>query len=162
MGFGGSSVLAGQVARERKDRKQLSVSSRIFLKNGEMYKAGEPLRQPELAATLKRIAKNGAAEFYRGETARMLVSDMNALGGLITMEDLAQYQPKVREVLRAQYLLDGHNWEVLSSPPPSSGGVAIIEALNMLKTVPLKGWDDVSSVHVVAETMRRRFLDGAG
>src|SRR5260221_10752503 len=160
-GFVVSSALAGEFTREKKDLQQFPVSSRIFLKNGEMYKAGEPLRQPELAATLKRIAKNGAAEFYRGETARMLVSDMNALGGLITMEDLAQYQPKVREVLRAQYLLDGHNWEVLSSPPPSSGGVAIIEALNMLKTVPLKGWDDVSSVHVVAETMRRVFADRA-
>ncbi len=160
-GFAVSSALAGEFTREKKDLQQFSVSSRIFLKNGEMYKAGETLRQPELAATLKRIAKNGAAEFYRGETARMLVGDMNALGGLITMEDLAQYQPKVREVLRAQYILDGHNWEVLSSPPPSSGGVAIIEALNMLKTVPLKGWDDTESVHVVAETMRRVFADRA-
>jgi len=80
-------------------------------------KRGETLRQPELAATLKRIAKNGAAEFYHGETARMLVSDMAALGGLITMDDLAQYQPKVREALRAKYTIDGHSWEVLSSPP---------------------------------------------
>src|SRR5882724_4831842 len=160
-GFAVSSALAGEFAREKKDLQQFSVSNRIFLKNGEMYKAGETLRQPELAATLKRIAKNGAAEFYRGETARIMVSDMNALGGLVTMEDLAQYRPKVREVLRAQYILDGHNWEVFSSPPPSSGGVAIIEALNMLKNVPLKGWDDVSSVHVVAETMRRVFADRA-
>ena len=119
------------------------------------------MRQPELTATLKRIAKNGAAEFYRGETARLMVQDMAALGGLVTMEDLAQYQPKVREVLRAKYALDGHNWEVISSPPPSSGGVAIIEALNILKNVPLKGWDDTESVHQVAETMRRVFADRA-
>ena len=66
-----------------------------------MYLEGETLRQPELAATLKRIAKNGAAEFYRGETARMLVLDMAALGGLITTEDLASYQPKVREATRS-------------------------------------------------------------
>src|SRR5438477_5418182 len=91
----------------------------------------------------------------------MLVRDMSALGGLVTLEDLAQYQPKVREVLRAKYAIDGHAWEVLSSPPPSSGGVAIIEALNMLKSFPLKGWDDIESVHMVAETMRRVFADRA-
>jgi len=160
-GYPVSAKLAKEFKEERKDLQKFSVSSRIFLKNGEMYKPGETLRQPELAATLKRIAKNGASEFYRGETARMLVRDMAALGGLITMDDLAEYQPKVREVLRAKYALDGHNWEVLSSPPPSSGGVAMIEALNMLKNVPLKGWDDLESVHVVAETMRRVFADRA-
>ena len=160
-GYPVSAKLAKEFKEERKHLQKFSVSSRIFLKNGEMYKPGETLRQPELAATLKRIAKNGASEFYRGETARMLVRDMAALGGLITMDDLAQYQPKVREVLRAKYVLDGHNWEVLSSPPPSSGGVAMIEALNMLKNVPLMGWDDLESVHVVAETMRRVFADRA-
>jgi gamma-glutamyltranspeptidase / glutathione hydrolase len=156
-----SPKLAREFKEERKDLQKFSASSSIFLKNGEMYKPGETLRQPELTATLKRIAKNGSGEFYRGETARMLVRDMAALGGLITMDDLAQYQPKVRQVLRAKYALDGHSWEVLSSPPPSSGGVAMIEALNMLKTVPLKGWDDPASVHIVAETMRRVFADRA-
>ena len=156
-----SAKLAHEFLEEKRDLQNFSVSSRIFLKNGEMYKPGETLRQPELAAALKRIAKNGAAEFYRGETARMLVSDMTALGGLITMDDLARYQPKAREVLRAKYLIDGHNWEVLSSPPPSSGGVAMIEALNILKTFPIKGWDDLESVHMVSETMRRVFADRA-
>jgi gamma-glutamyltranspeptidase / glutathione hydrolase len=160
-GFLVSEKLAQEFKYQRKDLQKFSVSSRIFLKDGAMYNAGETLRQPELAATLKRIAKDGAAEFYRGETARMMVQDISALGGLITMEDLAQYQPKVREVLRAKYALDGHNWEVISSPPPSSGGVAIIEALNILKNVPLKGWDDTESVHEVVETMRRVFADRA-
>ena len=160
-GYPVSAKLTKEFKEERKDLQKFSASSRIFLKNGEMFKPGETLLQPQLAATLKRIAKNGSAEFYRGETARMLVQDMAALGGLITMDDLAQYQPKVREVLRAKYALDGHNWEVLSAPPPSSGGVAMIEALNMLKTVPLKGWDDTASVHIVAETMRRVFADRA-
>jgi gamma-glutamyltranspeptidase/glutathione hydrolase len=126
-----------------------------------MFRAGDTLKQPELAATLKRIAKNGAADFYRGETAKMIVDDMQRMGGLITLEDLAQYQPKVREALHANYQLDGHRWDVISSPPPSSGGVAIIEALNMLQSVPLKGWDDAQSVHMVAETMRRAFADRA-
>ncbi len=160
-GFPISEKLAREFQGEKKELQQFSVSSRIFLKDREMYKAGETLQQPELAATLQRIAKNGAAEFYRGETAHMLVRDMSSLGGLITLDDLAQYQPKVREVLRAKYLIDGHKWEVLSSPPPSSGGVAMIEALNTLKNFPLKGWDDIESVHLVAETMRRVFADRA-
>jgi gamma-glutamyltranspeptidase / glutathione hydrolase len=82
-------------------------------------------------------------------------------GGLISLDDLANYAPKVREVLHANYETGGHSWDVLTSPPPSSGGVAIIEALNMLRGVPLKGWDDVESVHMVAETMRRIFADRA-
>jgi gamma-glutamyltranspeptidase/glutathione hydrolase len=126
-----------------------------------LLRSGDTLKKPELAATLKRIAKNGAEEFYGGETARMIVGDMAKSGGLITLEDLAAYKPRVREVLRGKYESGGHQWEVVTSPPPSSGGVAIIEALNMLKDVPLKGWDDVESVHMVAETMRRVFADRA-
>jgi len=160
-GYPVSAKLAHEFQEEKRDLQKFSVSNRIFLKNGEMYTPGDTLRQPELAATLKRIAKNGAAEFYRGETARMLVQDMAALGGLIELDDLAQYQPKVRQVIRAKYEFDGHKWDVLSSPPPSSGGIAIIEALNMLKNVPLKGWDDLTSVHMVSETMRRVFADRA-
>jgi len=160
-GFPVSEKLARGLERERPDLQRFSISRRIFLHDGELFRAGDTFRQPELAATLKRIAKNGAAEFYRGETARMIADDMARLGGLITLQDLANYKPKVREVLRAKYKSEGHEWEVLTSPPPSSGGVAIIEALNMLEDVPLKGWDDVESVHRVAETMRRIFADRA-
>ncbi|HWZ97619.1 MAG TPA: gamma-glutamyltransferase [Candidatus Dormibacteraeota bacterium] len=160
-GFAISPKLASEFASERKDLQRFSVSRRIFLKNGVMYVPGETFKQPELAATLRRIAKNGAAEFYRGETAHMLVSDMAQLGGLISLEDLANYQPKVREALHAHYEIDGHKWDVFSAPPPSSGGVAVIEALNMLEGVPLKGWDDAESVHVTAEVMRRVFADRA-
>jgi gamma-glutamyltranspeptidase / glutathione hydrolase len=160
-GFRVSDKLAREFAEEKPGLERFPLSRKIFLGDGQMLQAGATLRQPELAATLKRIAKNGAADFYRGETARMLVADMAKSGGLITLEDLAQYRPKVREVLRAKYESAGHAWEVLTSPPPSSGGVAIIEALNMLKDVPLKNWDDVESVHMVAETMRRVFADRA-
>ena len=160
-GFPVSRKLAREFAEERRDLQRYSVSRRIFLKNGAMYGEGETLQQPELAATLKRIAKNGAADFYRGETARTLVRDMAALGGLITMEDLANYQPKVREALHAQYQLDGHKWDVIAAPPPSSGGIAVIEALNMLDGVKLKSWDDARSVHIMAEVMRRVFADRA-
>lgn len=160
-GFPVSEKLARQLDGERPELQQFTVSRRIFLNDGKMFHAGDTFKQPELAATLKRIAKNGAAEFYRGETAQMIVDDMKRMGGLITLEDLAQYQPKVRQALHATYELDGHNWDVISSPPPSSGGVAIIEAMNMLQGVPLKGWDDPVSVHMVVETMRRVFADRA-
>ena len=160
-GFAISPKLASEFAEERKDLQRFSISQRIFLKDGAMFHAGETLKQPELAATLRRIAKNGAADFYRGETARLLVGDMARLGGLITIEDLANYRPKVREPLHAHYEIDGHKWDVIGSPPPSSGGVAVIEALNMLDGVPLKGWDDAASVHVTAEVMRRVFADRA-
>ncbi|HKW56597.1 MAG TPA: gamma-glutamyltransferase [Candidatus Acidoferrum sp.] len=160
-GFPVSEKLARQLQAQRPDLQRFSVSRRIFLNDGEMYKPGDTFKQPELAATLKRIAKNGAAEFYSGETAKMIADDMQRMGGPITLEDLAQYQPKVRQVLSANYEIDGHKWEVITSPPPSSGGVAIIEALNMLRGVPLKGWDDLESVHMVVETMRRVFADRA-
>jgi len=160
-GFPVSEKLARQLDGERPVLQQFTVSRRIFLNDGKMFHAGDTFRQPELAATLKRISKNGAAEFYRGETAQMIVDDMKRMGGLITLEDLAQYQPKVRQALHANYELDGHKWDVITSPPPSSGGVAIIEAMNMLQGVSLKGWDDAQSVHMVVETMRRVFADRA-
>src|SRR5437870_2961650 len=88
-GFPISEKLAREFDWERPGLQQFSLSARIFLNAGQMFKAGDSLRQPELAATLKRIAKNGAAEFYRGETARMLARDMARMGGLITLDDLA-------------------------------------------------------------------------
>ncbi len=160
-GFPITEKLVREFEEERPGLQQFSMSSRIFLNDGKRYKVGDTFRQLELAQTLKRIAKNGAAEFYQGETAQMLARDMAALGGLVTLEDLAHYQPKVREVIHANYTIDGHKWEIISSPPPSSGGVAVVEALNMLQDVPLKGWEDPQSVHMVAEAMRRAFADRA-
>jgi len=160
-GFVVSARLAKDLEEEQKDLQKFALSRKIFLNEGKLYHAGETLRQPELAATLKRIAAKGSQDFYRGETARMIVEDAQRSGGLITLDDLAHYTPKVREALHADYQSGGHQWTVLTSPPPSSGGVAVIEALNMLKDVPLKGWDDVESVHMVAETMRRVFADRA-
>src|SRR5437660_845221 len=160
-GFPISKRLAQEFEEHRPALQRFAVSRQIFLNDGKMFQAGDTFRQPELAATLKRIARKGAAEFYIGETAHALVDEVSRLGGLISLDDLAKYQPKVREVLQAKYESNGHAWEVLTSPPPSSGGVAVIEALNMLQSVPLKGWDDVESVHLVAEVMRRVFADRA-
>ena len=160
-GFPVSEKLARQFAEERADLQQFPMSSHIFLNDGKMYREGDIFRQPALAATLKRIAKKGPAEFYRGKTAHILARDMATGGGLVTMDDLAHYQPKIRDVLHGSYAFDGQRWEVLSAPPPSSGGVAVIEALNILQSVPLKGWDDPQSVHMVVEAMRRVFADRA-
>jgi gamma-glutamyltranspeptidase/glutathione hydrolase len=140
---------------------RFATSRRIFLKMGSLYEPGEILRQPELAATLRRIARNGPAEFYRGQTAHDLAKEVQREGGLITLEDLAHYQVKIREPLTAAYKVNGHDWEVITSPPPSSGGVAMIEALNILAPVELKSWDDPQSVHWVIEAMRRIFADRA-
>ena len=82
-------------------------------------------------------------------------------GGLISLEDLAAYTPKIREPLRATYHYRGHEWQLITSPPPSSGGIAMIEALNILDPIELKNWDDAQSVHWMAEAMRRAFADRA-
>lgn len=160
-GFPVSEKLARELTAHRARLEKFSASQRIFLNGGTLYKPGDTFRQPELAATLERIARKGSAEFYRGETARMIADDMARFGGLITLKDLATYKPKTREVLRASYEQGGHKWDVMTAPPPSSGGVALIEALNMLQDVPLKNWDDPASVHMVAEVMRRVFADRA-
>src|SRR5882762_1780612 len=95
-GFPVSEKLVREFAEERASLQEFPVSRHIFLNDGKPYRAGDILRQPALAATLKRIAKKGPAEFYRGKTAQMLARDMAAAGGLITMDDLAHYQPKIR------------------------------------------------------------------
>lgn len=141
--------------------ERFPASRRIFLNGGSFYNPGDTFKQPELAATLRRIAKTGPEEFYRGKTARDLAEEMQRSGGLITLDDLARYTAKIREPLAADYSSGGHNWEILTSPPPSSGGVAAIEMLNILVPVDLKSWDDPESVHWVIEAMRRAFADRA-
>ncbi len=160
-GFPVSEKLAASLRAARPQLERFSTSRRILLKDGALYAPGDIFRQPELAATLRRIARGGAAEFYRGETARQLAEEMARMGGLITREDLAGYRAKIREPLRAMYKISGDEWEIISSPPPSSGGVALIEALNILSEVELKSADDPQAIHWVAETLRRVFADRA-
>ncbi len=160
-GFPVSEKLAGSLRAARPRLERFSVSRRIFLKDGELFAPGDILRQPELAATLRRIARGGAAEFYRGQTGRELADEVARMGGLLTREDLAGYHAKIREPLRAKYRANGHEWEVISSPPPSSGGVAMIEALNILTDVELRSWDDLQTIHWVTEALRRVFADRA-
>lgn len=160
-GFPVSERLSDLLSESGQVLGRFATSRRIFLKKGSLYEPGEVLQQPELAATLKRIARNGPAEFYHGQTAHDLAREMQREGGLISLEDLGRYQVKIREPLTANYKVNGHEWELITSPPPSSGGIATIEALNILAPIDLKSWDDAQSVHWVVEAMRRVFADRA-
>ncbi len=132
---------------------------RIFLRDGNFYNEGEIFRQPELAATLARIQRSGPKEFYEGYTAKLIVADMKRHNGLITMDDMRGYVAKEREPLRGTYR--GH--EVISMPPPSSGGAVLLEMLNILEGFDLAKYDWASSErhHVTVEAMRRAFADRA-
>lgn len=135
-------------------------SKRIFLRNGKLYEEGETFKQPELAATLERLSKEGPREFYEGRTARLLAATMKQhANGWITLDDLKNYQAKEREPLRTMYR--GH--EIITMPPPSSGGIALIEMLNILSRYDLKamGFNSSRELHVKVEAMRRAFADRA-
>jgi len=139
--------------------KKHPASLAQFSKDGAPYEMGDVLKQPDLARTLQRIADDGPDGFYRGETAALIEKEMKANAGLITRADLEAYDVKVRAPLRGTYR--GH--EVLSMPPVSSGGTALIEMLNILEGYDLaaKGFGSASGVHLVAEAMRRAYADRA-
>jgi gamma-glutamyltranspeptidase / glutathione hydrolase len=135
-------------------------TNRIFLRNGNLYAEGEMMRQPDLAATLQRIQVRGAREFYEGETARLIAKDMQANGGLITAEDLKNYKPVIREPLRGTY----RGYELITAPPPSSAGIALLEMFNILELQDVKalGYHSADHIHLVIESMKRAFADRAG
>jgi gamma-glutamyltranspeptidase / glutathione hydrolase len=141
------------------EMKKYPASVAQFSRNGVPYEMGDVLKQPELGRTLERIADRGPAGFYEGETAALIEKEMRAGGGLITRADLAAYRAIRREPLRGSY----RGYDVLSMPPPSSGGTALIEMLNVLEGYDLKekGFGGAATVHLVAETMRRAFADRA-
>jgi gamma-glutamyltranspeptidase/glutathione hydrolase len=134
-------------------------SRRIFLRDGNFYGEGERLVQTELAATLSRIKRLGPREFYEGKTASLIAQDMRANGGLITARDLKEYAPTIRKPLKGTY----RGFEILTMPPPSSGGTALLEMLNVLEHFNMKelSHNSSDSVHVLVETMRRAFADRA-
>lgn len=134
-------------------------SRRIFQRDGNYYQEGDILRQPELAATLERLEKRGPREFYEGETARRIAAAMAANGGLITLEDLKGYRPVEREPLRGSY----RGYEIVTFPPPSSGGIVLLNVLNQLEGDNLAALGPGSSEanHLLIETMRRAFADRA-
>jgi gamma-glutamyltranspeptidase/glutathione hydrolase len=156
-GFG----LTAEDAKDLRDDKHLAQfpeSRRIFQRDGNYYKAGEVFKQPDLARTLKRIATN-PDDFYHGAMARELAASMQKGGGLITVDDLAQYEVKEREAVRGSY----RGYEIISAPPPSSGGTALIEILNILEGYDLAKFRGrtTPAVHLTLEAFQRAFFDRA-
>lgn len=158
-GFVLSHARAASLAGALPAMARYPASVAAFSKAGVPYAAGERFRQPDLAVTLERIADDGPDGFYRGRTAALMAREMEAQGGLITEADLAAYQPRAREPIRGAY----RGYEVLSMPPPSSGGVTLVQMLNVLEGYDLRaaGHGSALNVHRIAEAMRRGFADRA-
>src|ERR1700716_2086769 len=154
-------ALTWQEAHDLQHDKHLgkfAESRRIFQRDGNYYKSGEIFRQPDLARTLERIAEK-PDDFYHGAMARELAMALQKGGGLITAEDMAQYEVKEREPVRGTY----RGYEVISAPPPSSGGTVLIESLNILEAYNLAKLENRSaqSIHFTIEAFRRAFFDRA-
>jgi len=158
-GFDVPTGLAGSLSSALNYFKPYPASIAAYSKSGQPYTVGEKIRQADLGRTLARIRDQGRDGFYRGETARLIAEEMRRGGGLITEQDLAGYQAKERAPIRGTY----RGYEIISMPPPSSGGVALVEMLNILEGFDLAaaGHNSPRYVHLVAEAMRRAFLDRA-
>ena len=127
----------------------------VFLAGGAAPKEGEVFRQPDLAHTLELLAKNGFDGFYRGEVGKKLVAGVNAEGGQWTADELAGYVVKEREPIRFRY----NDWDITTAPPPSSGGIALAQMLQIVEGWKLQELDEPLRVHLVVESMRRAFRD---
>ncbi len=142
--------------RKRLESSDAAIAA-YFKPDGSPYRYGETLVQPDLAWTLDRIAEVGADDFYHGEIARRIVADMQANGGLIAASDLSAYEAKLREPIATDY----RGLHVVTMPPASSGGFALLEMLNMLEHFNLKemGHNTASTVHILSETMKLAYAD---
>jgi len=134
--------------------------ARVFRKSdGTAWEAGDVLRQPDLATTLQRVADHGPEDFYSGRTAELIVDEMKRGGGFITPNDLRGYRAVARRPIHGVY----RGYDIYSSPPPSSGGTAIVTMLNILERYPLReyGRCDPRTLHLLTEAMRRAYADRA-
>ena len=158
-GFAMPAGLARSLAGALDDMSAYPASTQQFSRNGTPYSEGELFRQPDLGRTLQRIAHHGRDGFYRGETARLLADDMRRNGGIITERDLELYEAKERAPIRGTY----RGYDVIGMPPPSSGGIAVVEMLNILEGYDLAamGHNSAAYIHHLAESMRRAFRDRA-
>ncbi|PWF64850.1 gamma-glutamyltransferase [Shewanella sp. BC20] len=150
--------LAVSLAGLKRRMSQWPSTAAIFYKaDGSDYQVDDILKQPELAHSLQLIAEKGTKGFYEGETAEKLVKAVQEAGGIMTLADLQHYKAVEREPVRGQY----RGYEVISMPPPSSGGVHIIEMLNVLQQFPIDqfGHNTAQTIHVMAETMKHAYAD---
>ncbi len=157
-GFEVNIHLARSLRGNAKLMSRFPDSNRIYLRDGKFYEEGERITQPELAATLARVQKNWR-DFYEGKTAELIAADMKANGGLMSLKDLKEYEPTIRKPLKGTY----RGYEILSMPPPSSGGAHLIQMLNMLEHFEVGKMPHNSSdhLHLLAEVMKRAFADRA-
>jgi gamma-glutamyltranspeptidase/glutathione hydrolase len=158
-GFIVSHGLAASLRRALERMRPYPASVAQFSKDGTPYQPGDRLVQADLADSLERIAHHGPDGFYKGRTAELIVAEMQRAGGLITAQDLANYQPIRRAPVRGEYR--GH--EILSMPPPSSGGIALIQMLNILEGFDIAGhgFGSARTLHLMTEAMRRAYADRA-
>ena len=158
-GFRLSPGLAAELAGRLKQFRKYPATLAQFSKEGDPYRAGDLLVQGELAETLGRIRDRGAAGFYSGKTAELLAAEMRRGGGLINMADLRDYKPVEREPVRGTF----RGFDLISMPPPSSGGVALVEMLNLLEETGIQtaAFRSPGEVHLLAEAMRRAYADRA-
>lgn len=157
-GFPIDEVFARKLSAEAKDLGRFEASRAIFLKpDGAPLAKGEVLKQPELAASYRAMAQAGADWFYHGAFAQQVESWMKANGGILTAADFAGYHVALREPVRGTY----RGCELVSFPPPSSGGVHVQQILNMLAVFDLKAMEEATRVHVIAEAMKLAFADRA-
>ncbi|WP_435103515.1 gamma-glutamyltransferase [Arhodomonas sp. AD133] len=143
-------------ARNRLERWE-STRKKFFKADGSPYQPGDVFKQPDLAATLKRIAEHGPREFYEGRTAELIVAEMQKHDGLMTLEDLAAYEPAVRKPVHGTY----RGYDIYSMSPPSSGGAHIVQILNVLEgyDIAALGHNSAQTVHLMAEAMKRAYAD---
>ncbi len=158
-GFALSYAQANGLKGAGRGLSQFPESNRIFLRNGKYYEPGDVLVQPELGRTLDRIARLGSKDFYEGETAQLLAKDMQEHGGLITLADLQKYVAIERKPMTGKY----RGYDILTAPPPSSGGLGILQMLGMLEGTGYEkgGAGSAQVVHYMTEAMRRYFADRA-
>ena len=159
-GFALSWSMAEDFKYLKEDFKKYPSSAKVFFKEDTMsYEPGDIWEQPDLYRTLRRIQKYGRDGFYKGETARLIAADMKKNGGLITEADLAAYEPKERAPIHGNY----RGYDVYSMSPPSSGGTALVEMLNILEGFDLASYGHNSAMylHLLSESMRRAFADRA-
>jgi gamma-glutamyltranspeptidase/glutathione hydrolase len=152
-----NSVLAESLV---KSEPRFAELRRVYGRSdGKPWKAGDRLTLPDLARTLRLIAEQGPDGFYQGSVAEALVAEMGRGDGLITLSDLQQYRAKFREVIRGEY----RGYTILGAPPPSSGGICVVQALNILENFELasRGRYDPITIHLIAEASRRAFADRA-
>jgi gamma-glutamyltranspeptidase/glutathione hydrolase len=156
-GFAADAHLLKRLAWRQPVMAQSAAAAEVFLPAGQLPNEGDLIRQPDLAKTLTALAEHGHDGFYKGVVAEKLVAGVQAANGIWSLQDLAEYQVVERQPIRGEY----RGYQIISAPPPSSGGVALVETLNILRFFNLDKASAVERTHLIAEAMRRAYRDRA-